>query len=87
VTTPYTYIEGPGQRYVGLGDVTLWLAKQANDLAEAYAKELHGQASPPVLHTLYAKQSLASQICMDFVKLHNVGSAEIVHGDTHEGNK
>lgn len=77
------YIDGPGQRYVGIADVTIWLARQSSEAMAAYVAEYSGQANPDVLATLKTKYQALNALCLKFVEEHNVGSAEIMKGESN----
>lgn len=77
----YNYIEGIGQRYVGVADVAIWLAKRATEAMEAYVAEINGQNNTFVVDILKARYQMANEIALNFVAEHNIGTREIVRSE------
>ena len=80
MTGKYDYIEGPGQRYVGLADVLLWLTKKAAEASEAYLREQQRNASYPVMDQLWGKKRMAMDLVQEFMELHNMNTADTFKG-------
>jgi hypothetical protein len=77
MTGKYDYIEGPGQRYVGLGDVLLWLSKKSMLASETLNAEKQGPNNEYVVIALTARRAMMMDLVNEFMKEHRIGTSEL----------